>query len=115
MTQTDRRRTERFTMEIPVSIRRVEMPEAHAHSGVSSNISASGLFLSTDLQLNVGAPVEIALKMPAQVTGKTSRNWRCMGRVVRVEANEVRNAKGRVGVQFHYYEVMDGPGGRLQI
>ena len=112
MNRNDRRQTARFNLEIPVSIRMVELPEAQAHTGVSSNVSASGVCLSTDLQLNVGAPVEISMRMPQQVTGKPPRDLRCRGQVVRVEANGVRDVKPCVGVQFHYYEVVEGPEAR---
>lgn len=114
MTGNDRRQMTRFDLEIPVSIRMVELPEAPAHTGVSSNVSASGVCLSTDLKLNVGAPVEISMKMPQQVTGKPARDLRCRGQVVRVGPNSPSEAKPCVGVQFHYYEVIEKPGARFQ-
>jgi hypothetical protein len=114
MMQTDRRQMARYAMEIPVSIRMTELPGAEARSGVSSNISASGLCMATDLQLKVGTPVEISMRMPRQVTGKPEGEWRCMGRVVRVTANEPSSTKPSVGVQFHYYEVLNKEGARLQ-
>jgi PilZ domain len=76
---------------------------------LSSNISVSGLYLATDLPLKVGAPVEIAMRMPEEVTGKPSSDWLCRGQVVRVEAEELPNEKHCVGVAFQYYEVI-GPG-----
>jgi c-di-GMP-binding flagellar brake protein YcgR len=114
MARNDRRQTARFDLEIPVSIRMVELPEEQPHMGLSTNISASGLYLSTDLPLNVGAPVEISMRMPEQVTGKPARDWRCRGQVVRVDATEQSNAKPFVGVQFHYYEVIERTGARFQ-
>jgi len=114
MTQNDRRHLTRFDMEIPLSIRVVETPETQTHMGLSLNISASGLYLTTDLQLKVGTPVEISMRMPEQVTGKPSNEWRCRGRVVRVEPRDSCKAKPSAGVEFQYYEVIDGPGARFQ-
>jgi hypothetical protein len=114
MTQNDRRHLTRFDMEIPLSIRVVETPETQTHMGVSSNISASGLYLTTDLRLKVGAPVEISMRMPEEVTGKPANEWRCRGRVVRVEPRDLRKARQCVGVELQYYEVIDGPGARFQ-
>ncbi|MGA8221177.1 MAG: PilZ domain-containing protein [Candidatus Acidiferrales bacterium] len=114
MTGNDRRQMMRFDVEIPISIRTVELPETQAHTGLSSNVSASGVCLSTDLQLKVGSPVEISMKMPQQVTGKPPRDLRCRGQVVRVEPSGPSDAKPSVGVQFHYYEVIENPGARFQ-
>jgi PilZ domain-containing protein len=113
MARINRRQLTRFEMEIPLSIRVVELPETQARMGVSSNISASGLYLSTDLQLRVGAAVEISMRMPELVTGKPSSEWRCRGRVVRVEAKGQSDAEACVGIEFQYYEVMDGPAARF--
>jgi len=107
MTRTDRRQTARYDMEIPLTIRTMEMEDTPAHVALSSNVSASGLYLATDLLLKVGAPVEIAMRMPAQVTGKPSREWLCRGQVVRVEPEDLSNDKHRVGVSFQYYEVIE--------
>jgi hypothetical protein len=114
MTQNDRRKTVRFDMEIPLSIRTVEMPDEPPRMALSSNISASGLYVATDLPLKKDAPVEISMRMPQQVTGKPPREWRCVGRVVRVELHDLRHTKPCVGVEFQYYEVIAGPGARFQ-
>jgi len=107
MTRTDRRQTARYDMEIPLTIRTMEKEDMPTHVALSSNVSASGLYLATDLLLQVGAPVEIAMRMPAQVTGKPSRDWLCRGRVVRVEGENQWTEKHRVGVVFQYYEVIE--------
>jgi hypothetical protein len=114
MTRNDRRRTARFDMEIPLAIRTVGSPDEPARMALSSNISASGLYVATDLPLKKDAPVEISMRMPEQVTGKPAREWRCVGRVVRVEPFDLRHAKPCVGVEFQYYEVIPGPGARFQ-
>jgi len=108
MNRKDRRQTARYDVEIPLTIRRTDRANAPARMALSSNISASGLCLATDLPLKVGAPVEIAMRMPEQVTGKPASEWLCRGQVVRVEEDELRNEKHCVGVAFQYYEVIEG-------
>ena len=106
--RSDRRQTARFDMEIPVSIRPLDSPEMAARMAVSSNISSTGLCLATDLPAVVGMPVEVSLRMPQQVTGRPSQEWRCRGQVVRVQPRDVGHDKASVGVQFQYYEVRGG-------
>jgi len=101
-------------MEIPLSIRQIGFPDEPARMALSSNISASGLYVATDLPLKTDTPVEISMRMPQQVTGKPPKEWRCMGRVVRVEPRDLRHEKPCVGVEFQYYEVISGPGARFE-
>jgi hypothetical protein len=114
MSGNDRRQTARFDLEIPLSIRRIELPETPARIAVSSNVSVSGLCMETDLLLEVGTPVEISLRMPHQVTGNPSREWRCRGQVVRVQPRDLSHDHPSVGVQFQYYEVLRGDGARFE-
>lgn len=109
MARTDRRRTQRYELEIPLTIRTMDRPDAPVRSALCSNISATGLCLATDLPLNIGAPVEISLRMPEEVTGKPAQSWLCRGQVVRVAPDDMPNDKHSIGVAFQYYEVTDRP------
>ncbi|MGH9713371.1 MAG: PilZ domain-containing protein [Candidatus Acidiferrales bacterium] len=116
LSRSDRRQTERFDLEIPLSIRTLELPETLARMAVSTNISATGLCVATDLSLRVGTRVEISIRMPQHVSGQPSREWCCKGRVVRVEHDDCARERQWVGVEFHYYEILKGGGGaRFQI
>jgi hypothetical protein len=109
---SDRRQTQRFDLEIPLSIRTLELPEAPARMAMSSNISATGICVATDLMLRVGTPIEISIRMPEQVSGLSSDQWCYRGRVVRIECADRWRKKLRLGVVFHYYEVLKNAGAR---
>lgn len=52
--------------------------------------------------------------MPERVTGKPACEWRCRGRVVRVQPPGDRDKNLGVAVVFQYYEVVAGEGARFQ-
>ena len=100
----DRRSAERHPLKTPLRVRvwKTATPE---HAGESQNISQQGMFFATDLALRVGTVVEVLLKMPEEITGEPSTEWRCTGHVVHVEPiDSPRGAQG-VGVQFDCYQV----------
>ena len=68
-------------------------------------MSERGIFFATDEMFQKGEAIEILLKMPEEITGEPSTEWRCTGLVVRVQP--VDSPKGRlgVGVRFDCYEV----------
>jgi hypothetical protein len=113
LSRRDRRQTERFDLEIPLSIRALEQPEAPARMAVSTNISATGLCVATDLMLQVGSSIEISFRMPEGVSGQPSHKNCYKGRVIRVEFNNFSREKLRVGVQLHYYEVLEVEGAQI--
>ncbi len=51
-----------------------------------------------------GEVVEILLKMPEEISGEPTNEWRCTGHVVRVELADFPRGKFGVGVQFYCYE-----------
>jgi hypothetical protein len=54
----------------------------------------------------IGCAVEILLKMPHEVTGKLTTEWRCTGHVVRLQPVETPWGNLGVGVQFDCYEIL---------
>jgi hypothetical protein len=72
----------------------------------SENLSDSGTFFATDAALAIGSAVEILLKMPEEVTGKPTMEWRCTGHLVRLEPIDSPQRRMGVGVQFDCYEIM---------
>jgi len=90
-----------------VKIRNLDSPDLTEQQVESSNISARGVYFSTDLPLDIGARVEMFLTMPVEIAGKDSRLWRCTGRVVRLQPRSPSQPKAGNGVEIHYYEVLD--------
>jgi hypothetical protein len=72
----------------------------------SENLSEGGAFFASDSPPAIGSAVEILLKMPEEITGKPAIEWRCTGRVVRLEPLDVSRGKLGVAVQFDCYEIL---------
>jgi hypothetical protein len=72
----------------------------------SENLSETGAFFATEEPVAIGSAVEILLKMPKEITGKPTTEWRCTGRVVRLEPVDSPRGKFGVGVQFDCYEIL---------
>jgi hypothetical protein len=104
MKRSDRRLAHRFNLNIPLHIRawKSSAPEQTVES---NNVSESGVYFETDKPLNEGAVIQLRLEMPEEVTGKTSSDWLCAGKVVRVQRSNSQTTLVGVGVRFDYYEV----------
>jgi hypothetical protein len=114
MSEQERRQCTRFDLEILLSIQTLELPRTRVRTGKTENISATGLYLASDLPLELGAPLEISLRMPERVTGKPACEWCCRGRVVRVQMRDEHHERPGAAVVFHYYEVVIGEESRFE-
>jgi c-di-GMP-binding flagellar brake protein YcgR len=104
MPGSERRRTRRFKLKVPLRVHRSNAGERPQRVS-SLNISASGVCFATNHPLSVGQSVELNLCMPKRIPGTPSGECFFTGRVVHVEAhNGTRNGASEVGVQFLYYE-----------
>ena len=101
MPASERRRTRRFKVSIPL---RINATADHDHRANSINVSASGVCFKTSHTLRVGQRVELQLRIPKRVTGTTPAERCFTGRVVHVKTNGSSSAPIEVGVQFLYYE-----------
>jgi hypothetical protein len=102
---TERRRTKRFGLKIPL---RVRIPKSAAPERLaeSLNVSAQGICFATDLPLREGMPVQLTFEMPQEVTRKPASEWRCVGHVVHVRRKTSSQVPVFVGVRFDCYEVI---------
>ena len=80
--QIERRAGQRFSFLLPVSVRDV-LTGAEA-PGFTQDISSRGVFFFTEMALNEGAPIELTLNMPSEITLGATMRVRCRGRVLRV-------------------------------
>jgi hypothetical protein len=101
---TDRRLSLRHKVKTALRVRtwKSATPE---HRAESINVSMRGIYFATKSALSEGEIVEILLKMPEEVTGEQTTEWRCTGHVVRVEPLDSPEGKLGVGVQFYCYDV----------
>jgi PilZ domain len=100
----DRRLTHRHTLRIPLQLR-IGGADGPMHGAESIDLSARGALLETDVTLWIGAAVELRLKLPEEITGQPTTEWRCRGRIVRVVQYIPSNTRSSVAVRFESLDV----------
>ena len=100
----DRRSTQRHRLRIPLQLR-IWGVDGSQHRAESIDFSARGALVETELPLRVGVTVELQLKLPEEITGQPTSEWRCKGHVVRVVQCVPTNRHLRVGVHFSRLDV----------
>ena len=105
----------RVNVRVPLRFRTLDSSESTEQLAEAENISQRGIYFTTSFPLKVGMPVEVSLRMPQELAGKTSSDVRCMARVVhmaQVHANSVLEGKMGVGLHIERYEVRASAGER---
>ena len=93
----ERRLTKRHSLQIWVTQR---IPARSLDtSALSLDVTERGLLLETDLELEVGWPVELELSLPELVTGEPPTEWHCRGVIAHVTMRDGPNCR-RVGIGF---------------
>jgi len=88
----ERRQALRFPMTLPVELER--------GSGITRNISTSGVFFETDQVFSAGALIRLILVLEEPTYPGTPIRLHCQGQIVRAEAHE---EKVGVAVAFTSY------------
>jgi hypothetical protein len=78
----EQRRTRRFELELPLSITRAGT-ERVALSGVTKNISSTGVLFTSAAAPDLGGPIEYIITL--QEAGPQPVSLRCVGKVIRSE------------------------------
>ncbi len=104
MKLSDRRLAQRFNLAIPLYIRawNSQAPEQRVES---VNVSECGAYFETDKPPLEGAMMQIRLEMPRVVTGNPTVEWRCTGKVTRIQPASPPGTSLGVSVRFDYVEV----------
>lgn len=102
----ERRFTPRSDLAVFITLRPIADPPLPEQRVESVNISRRGMFFNTTAEIPKGTAVEMRFHMPPQISGKPDTEWRCMGRVIRVDRNGLPFGSVGVGVQFDYYELL---------
>jgi hypothetical protein len=110
MNSRERRIDTRVNIRVPFRFRVLNTPDAFEHTAESENISQRGILFATALPLKVGTPLEVSLKMPQELGGKTSTDVRCVARVVHVQPNAFLDGKAGIGVHIERYEAVAAAG-----
>ncbi len=76
-----RPRAARFQIRLPIRYRLAGDPDWR--SGVTENISRSGILFRTDTVLPLDTPLDLILLLPGMVAGEPTSRVRCQGAIVR--------------------------------
>jgi hypothetical protein len=105
----ERRSTRRYEIKIPFRYRLRQ--SSTEYTAESENMSELGIFFLSDIDLRVGAIVDLIVEMPIALSG-TPLQWLYTGHVVRVERDDSLFSRNRIGIQFDCYEIL--PSGEFQ-
>lgn len=99
----ERRRAVRFPIAIPV--------ELEGGTGVTRDVSLSGVFFETDQFFLMGAPIRLTLVLERASPGQPVR-LQCEGRVVRVERRQPELRLGvAVAIESYRFRTREHPSG----
>ena len=93
----DARRTgKRFPLELPITI--IEKGR-NKSAGTTANVSAAGVYIESQAEIEVGAPIEFDITLPGKVVGTDHDvEIHCKGRVVRSEDKPKKKSSRKHGV-----------------
>jgi hypothetical protein len=103
MKLTERRSETRVRLSVPLRFRPVAEPDSAQQLAETVNISQGGLYVSTSFPLQVGAQVEVFMKIPRELSGNASTDVRCLASVVRVTPGSLMGKAG-VGMRIERYD-----------
>jgi hypothetical protein len=65
------------------------------HFTEAINVSRGGFYFASSAPLQIGTPIEVTLRLPAEVTGNKAEETKCTARVVHVKNHPYGD--GRIG------------------
>lgn len=104
MSSSERRIDTRVNIRVPLRFRALNIVNAAEQSAESENISQRGIYFETAFPLKIGTPLEVSLRMPQELSGKTSSDVKCVARVVHVRPNLQVGGKAGIGLHIERYE-----------
>ena len=88
MALKERRATRRFLMRLPLTVRWTDESVVGEAATESREVSSRGLYFHLPKGLRSGAPVEIVMTLPHELTQAGPVRVRCLGRVLRTSPGE---------------------------
>src|SRR2546422_441922 len=96
MKAVERRQRARLNHRTPLRFRAAGVAaDKTEHFTEALNISRGGFFFASSAPLQVGMPLEVTIRMPAEVTGNSAQEMRCTAHVVHVRNEPYGD--GRIG------------------
>jgi PilZ domain len=112
MSSNERRIDTRVNIRVPLRFRSLNAPSSPEQIAESENISQRGIYFETDALLKVGMPLEVSLRMPQELAGKSSSDVKCVARVVHVRPNLQAGGRSGIGLHIERYEARVSSGER---
>jgi hypothetical protein len=100
--QAERRGEQRFPLRLPVLVKTLH-GSIQEETSLTRDVSARGAFFYVEGKLAEGAPIELVLTLPAEITLTESIRVRCKGKVVRVVEGIDRDKTG-VAAMIQQYD-----------
>ena len=86
MAQKERRSSRRFLMKLPLKVRWTSDASPTEASTETQEVSSRGIYFYLPKDLKNGAPIEIVMTLPHEVTLAGPVKVRCLGHVVRTDS-----------------------------
>jgi hypothetical protein len=104
MASPERRQITRYTLRTPLRFRALNLAsDKSEHFTEAINVSRGGFFFASSAPLQVGMPLEVTLRMPAEVTGGKAEETRCTARVVHVRNEPYGDGRIGFGAEIEKY------------
>ena len=106
MPRTERRSAQRFRIKLPLTVRWTSGSAVGEATTESKDVSSRGVYFLLPKEVKQGAPVEILMTLPHEITLAGPVKVRCLGRIQRTESE----ATDKVGVvaAIERYEFLRG-------
>jgi len=105
MTAEDRRRTQRYALDLPLEVKLREPAGETQKAAVLQDISSNGIFFMVDRQLQPDSKIEFYVRL--QIEGAPEAVLlHCVGSVVRVVPNSAEPNKVGIGARIERYRFL---------
>jgi PilZ domain-containing protein len=102
--QKERRSSRRFQMKLPLKVRWTSDASPAEASTETQEVSSRGIYFFLPKDLKNGAPIEIVMTLPHEVTLAGPVKVRCLGHVVRTDS--VREQDIGIAAAIERYEFL---------
>lgn len=107
----DQRKHPRYDLRLPFEVVRTGA-DTVGKTGQTLNLSSSGVLFTSDVNVQVGQPIEFVITLPTGAEGAPVR-IRCVGKVVRCDSGEVEDSENpSVAATLERFEFVRAHGGK---
>jgi hypothetical protein len=100
--QPEKRNTRRFSLDLPIPVRFLDNGKREL-AGHTRDVSSRGVFMYLDSEITAGAPIEVVMTLPTEITLSDPIRVRCTGKILRVDKAEQEQG---VAVAIEKYDFM---------